>query len=234
LQKKKPGLPYGYGYDRFEVLSAFSNSIFLFFVAVFLIMESLHRLYEPTDLHAETAYLAFIGFVVDSIGLFLLWSYSTFQTKPTIQQTDSGSRGHDCNMHSVYLHALTDLFVRFALIFATWMHAWREWAALNSFIFLVAACLIIRAILPLFQAMSLILLQTTPPHLQSALDQCLREIRYLEGVLECRNVHWWTQSLGVTVGSLHVRVTSTSNEQQILATVHKSLKKYYYTSYCTD
>jgi len=193
-------------------------------------MESLHRLYEPTNIHTETAYLAFVGFFVDSIGLLLFYSYSSLPTPKTItslsQQAEPGPRGHDHNMHSVYLHALADLFVRLALLFATWMHKYGEWVALNGLVFLFAALLIIRSILPLFQTMALTLLQTTPPHLNFVLEQCLREVRYQFGVLECRNLHWWTQSPGVIVGSLHIRVTADANEQAILVIAHKNLKNY--------
>ncbi len=40
-----------------------------------------------------------------------------------------------------------------------------------------------------------------------------------EGVLECRREHFWTQSPGIFVGSLVVRVRSDANEQTVLTRV---------------
>jgi Co/Zn/Cd efflux system component len=44
-----------------------------------------------------------------------------------------------------------------------------------------------------------ILLQTTPAHMISQLDKCLREASTLDGVLEFRNEHFWTVSFGKVV-----------------------------------
>lgn len=41
----------GVQYDRFEVLAGFTNSLFLIFVATFLVIESFHRLYKPPEVH---------------------------------------------------------------------------------------------------------------------------------------------------------------------------------------
>ena len=49
-----------------------------------------------------------------------------------------------------------------------------------------------------------ILLQTTPSHLITQLDKVLREASTLDGVLEFREEHFWTLSLGHLVGSLQV------------------------------
>ena len=68
-----------------------------------------------------------------------------------------------------------------------------------------------------------VLLQTTPSSISDQLDKVLREVSTLEGVLECRNEHFWTQSPGVFVGSLYVRVRSDAEEQSVLAKVHKLL-----------
>lgn len=55
------------------------------------------------------------------------------------------------------------------------------------------------------QATGLILVQVRPANLKSALDRCRREVSAVDGVLECNEEHYWTQSPGVIVGSIHVR-----------------------------
>jgi Co/Zn/Cd efflux system component len=65
-----------------------------------------------------------------------------------------------------------------------------------------------------------------PLDLRASIDRCVREISTYDGVLECRNVHWWSQSPGVVVGSLSVRVRSDADEQEILLYVTNLLKKF--------
>jgi hypothetical protein len=52
------------------------------------------------------------------------------------------------------------------------------------------------------------------------------QVSAVDGVLECTDEHYWTQSPGVVVGSLHVRVRSNADEQAILSTVHRIFGKF--------
>ena len=68
-----------------------------------------------------------------------------------------------------------------------------------------------------------ILLQTTPSHLITQLDKVLREASTLDGVLEFREEHFWTLSLGTLAGSLQVRIRRDADEQLVLAHVWNKL-----------
>lgn len=68
-----------------------------------------------------------------------------------------------------------------------------------------------------------ILLQTTPSHLITQLDKVLREASTLDGVLEFREEHFWTLSLGHLAGSLQVRIRRDADEQLVLAHVWNKL-----------
>jgi Co/Zn/Cd efflux system component len=79
---------------------------------------------------------------------------------------------------------------------------------------------------PLLQVSSRILLQTVPLELESSIDRCIREISTYDGVLECRNMHWWSHTPGYVVGTLIVRVRADAHEQEILSYVHSLLDKF--------
>ena len=49
----RPDAAYSYGYGRFETIAGFVNAIFLMFVSVFVLTESLERLVEPPELRTE-------------------------------------------------------------------------------------------------------------------------------------------------------------------------------------
>lgn len=85
------------------------------------------------------------------------------------------------------------------------------------------ALMTISTMLPLAIYTGKILLQTTPSHLITQLDKSLREASTLDGVLEFRDEHFWTVSLGVLAGSLHVRIRRDADEQLVLAHVWNKL-----------
>ena len=70
---------------------------------------------------------------------------------------------------------------------------------------------------PLCSFTAKILLQTTPTHMTSHLDKCLREASTMDGVLEFRNEHFWSLGYNNIVGSLHVRIRRDANEQVVLS-----------------
>jgi hypothetical protein len=69
----------------------------------------------------------------------------------------------------------------------------------------------------------MILLQTSPRSMKSALSKCLREASSVEGVLECHHEHFWSlgSSLSLVVGTMKVRVSKNADEQMVLSQVHK-------------
>lgn len=52
------------------------------------------------------------------------------------------------------------------------------------------------------------------------------QVSAVDGVLECTDEHYWTQSPNVVVGSLHVRVRNGADEQAILSTVYRIFSRY--------
>ena len=65
-----PDGTYSYGYDVYEVLSGFLNGIFLIFIAVLIVGESLERLSEPPDLSMKGLLTtSVLGLLVNLVGL---------------------------------------------------------------------------------------------------------------------------------------------------------------------
>jgi len=230
VARRPAKFPFAYGYDRFEVLAGFTNSIFLIFVALFMIIESFHRWYMPPEIHSDDLYLASLALLIDVVGLAVFHNYHTLRIVPELvsqhQAPQKGDRGHDANFHGVFLHVKADAYVQMGLMLAEWLVQWKGWSTSHAFTGFIVAYLIVRSVYPLFHHTGMILLQTTSPSIQHGLDRCLREISFYDGVLEYRNAHWWTQSPSVTIGSLHLRLRADADEQATLAYVHSLLRKY--------
>ena len=64
---------YQFGFLRSEVLGTFINSVFLIFIAIYIIFESIERFISPKDIHSEHLILvSFLGLLVNIIGLFMV------------------------------------------------------------------------------------------------------------------------------------------------------------------
>jgi len=125
---------------------------------------------------------------------------------------------HEENIYIIMVHSLLDVIGNIGVIISAIVMPWGVPMA-DSIVACGIIFLMVCNALPICQRTGKILLQTTPLSIKDQLDKALREASTLEGVLECRDEHFWTQSPGVFVGSVSVRVRSDANEQVVLSRV---------------
>nr|CAG4644940.1 EOG090X09D3 [Leptodora kindtii] len=71
ITKWKANQSFSYGYVRAEVLAGFVNGLFLLFISLFIMYESIERFMEPPEVHHERLFVvSVLGFIVNLIGLF--------------------------------------------------------------------------------------------------------------------------------------------------------------------
>jgi zinc transporter 5/7 len=70
LSEFKANNNYNFGYLRSEIIGTFINSVFLFFIAIYIVFESIERFIEPKEVHSENLILvSFLGLLVNIVGL---------------------------------------------------------------------------------------------------------------------------------------------------------------------
>jgi len=209
LAKQKPTIRYSYGYDRFEILSGFTNGVFLLFVCLWILFESVEKLFDPEEIHSNQAeaviFVAFLGLAVNIVGVLFFHEF---------KQTRAESRYE--NLYGITIGIIVDGSTQLSVIISTWLTSW-GWLLADPIVAIAIALWIGYNVVPICIRTGKVLLQTTPTTIKDQLDKARREVQTLEGVLECTNEHFWTQSPGVFVGSLSVRVRSDANEQAVLA-----------------
>jgi zinc transporter 5/7 len=209
LVKHKPTSRYSYGYDRFEILSGFTNGIFLLFVCLWILFESVEKLFEPEEIHSSQAdkvvYVALLGLAVNIVGVIFFHEF---------KQTRSESRYE--NLYGISLGIVMDGSTQLGVILSTWLTQWGFLLA-DPILAIGIAIWLGYNVIPICTRTGKVLLQSTPTSIKDQLDKARREVQTLEGVLECTNEHFWTQSPGVFVGSLTVRVRADANEQSVAA-----------------
>jgi cation diffusion facilitator family transporter len=263
-RRTPPSLAYSYGTDRIEVLAAFSNSLMMLFVCLFVLAGALHRLVEGAkaeEVGSQSNALFFFGLLgaaVNAAGVMSLgsgvgsWqqvarfqgsssggaagypssSSSSSSPQPTTSSSSSSSSssstsggGPSYNSRAVFLHVYADAVSSLAVVASALVQ--KNFGLTRSADTLCAvfvALFTLNIAVPLFSATGHTLLQTTPQHLRAALERARREALTVEGVLEVYDERWWTQSPGVTVGSVVVRVRDDADETAVLRRVQRAYK----------
>jgi len=221
LSRHEPNAKFSYGYDRIEILSGFANGAFLLFVSFFLFVESVERILEPPELHSHGRVIsvAFVGLIINAIGIM-------FFSRHAIHRSEYRNKARQDNMKIIMAHLFTDMISGVGVIISSWLVQLKGWHFADTLVSIVIAVIIVRNAWPICSRMARVLLQTTPETIYPAINKCLREASTLEGVLEYHSEHFWTQSPGVFVGSMCVKVRSDANEQAVLQQVTKLFTPY--------
>ncbi|KAH7512383.1 hypothetical protein FEM48_Zijuj12G0085100 [Ziziphus jujuba var. spinosa] len=200
VSREKPDGIYTYGYKRLEVLSAFTNALFLLFMSFSLAVEALHAFIEDESEHKHYLIVSAVtNLLVNLIGVWFFRNYARINLVYR--------KAEDMNYHSVCLHVLADSIRRVQNA---------EVLCLG----LVSAA-VFMLVMPLFMATGGILLQMAPRSVPpSALSKCSRQIAAREDVSEVSQARFWELVPGHVVGSLTMQVKKGMDDRSIFQFVH--------------
>lgn len=187
LSKKKVDDKYSYGYKRFSLLGAIISSIVLLTGSVFIVMESVPRLFNPVQPDTSgMIVLGIIGVGINGIAALRL------------------SKGHSINEKVVYLHLLEDVLGWVAvLVGATVMH-FTDLPIIDPILSVLIAIFILYNVFKNLRESFKIILQGTPQDLN--LDKIHAAILSVSGVENFHDCHTWTMDGEYHVLSIHLIV----------------------------
>ncbi|XP_010058124.2 metal tolerance protein C2 [Eucalyptus grandis] len=211
--RKKPDRYYTYGYKRLEVLSAFTNALFLLFMSFSLAVEALHAFIQDESEHKH--YLIVSAVTNLSVNLIGVWFFRNYARINIVYR-----KAEDMNYHSVCLHVLADSIRSAGLILASWLLSIGVQNAEVLCLGLVSVA-VFMLVMPLFKASGGILLQMAPPSMPTtALSKCCRQITAREDVKEISQARLWELVPGHVIGSLSVQVKDGMSDQSLIQFVH--------------
>ncbi|ESQ48824.1 hypothetical protein EUTSA_v10020889mg [Eutrema salsugineum] len=211
--RKKPDHAYSYGYKRLEVLSAFTNALFLMFMSFSLAVEALHAFIQDESEHKH--YLIVSAVTNLLVNLLGVWFFRNYARINIVYR-----KAEDMNYHSVCLHVIADSIRSAGLILASWLLSLGVENAEVLCLGLVSVT-VFMLVMPIFKATGGVLLQMAPPNIPpSALSKCLRQITSREDVMEVLQARFWEVVPGHTVGSLRIQVKSGIDERPLLQFVY--------------
>ena len=188
---------FNYGYRRFSLLGAFINSLILILSSVFIIRESIFRLFEPQAPDARgMAILAVIGIAVNAFALVRL------------------QKGGSLNEKVVALHFLEDVLGWLAVLVGSVVMMFADVPVLDPVLSILIAGYILFNVYKNLKATFRIFLQAKPESVNEA--EIRNKILAIPGVKGLHDLHFWTMDGQYNVMTLHVVVSEdqTSDQRQ--------------------
>jgi len=208
LAQRPAGVEQTFGYHRVEIIAALANGVALIAVALFIVVEAIERLGNPSEvLGLPMLLVALGGLVVNLIGLFVL----------------SGSHGDNLNVRGAWLHVLSDALGSVGAITAgalVWGLGW-YWA--DPVASLVIAALVVNASWFLLKETVGVLMEAAPSGLD--VDEIRSALAGANGVVGVHDLHVWTITSGLISLSCHVSKTVDVPSRDVLTALQVLLKR---------
>eukprot|EP01120_Amphizonella_sp_Union-15-10_P013379 TRINITY_DN6196_c0_g1_i2.p1 TRINITY_DN6196_c0_g1~~TRINITY_DN6196_c0_g1_i2.p1 ORF type:complete len:689 (-),score=110.12 TRINITY_DN6196_c0_g1_i2:52-2118(-) len=132
--------------------------------------------------------------------------------------------GHSENLYGIFLHIVADTLGSVGVIISSLLIDHFGWIRSDPLCSLILSIIIFLSIRPLLSSTAKVLLQRTPERLEKTFPKIYSQICSVPGVLGCKDVHFWANTSSYVVGSIHVTVEPSANEQRIRKQIHGLLK----------
>ena len=184
---------YSFGAGKVGVLGAYTSAIILAGIALFMLVESVKRLFQPLVIHYNEAIgIAAVGLVVNLVSAFLLKDshhHGHGHDHGSHSEQHSHSHQHDINLKSAYIHVLADAATSVLAIIA--LTAGKLWGAawLDPVMGIVGSAVISQWAYGLIRQTQIILLDQEPE--DSDLNQEIRKSIESDGDAVITDLHIW-------------------------------------------
>ena len=180
-----------FGYQRAEVFGALVNALILIVLSVWIAVEGIRRLIDPSGIEIAGGLMlivAIVGLVANAIALWLL----------------SAAQKTNINVRGAYLEVLGDLVGSAMVIAAAIIIVTTGWMPADALASLAIALFIIPRAFSLLREVFSVLAQSAPKG--THIGEIRQHILALDGVADVHDVHVWQLTRGAPVFSAHVAV----------------------------
>jgi cobalt-zinc-cadmium efflux system protein len=178
-----------YGFRRAEILAALANGVALVAIGIWILVEALSRLREPTEPLAGWM----LGVGVLGLGVNVAVAFVVGR-----------ARGGSLNLEAAFRHVLADLLGSVGVVVAALVILFTGWAEADALIGLGIGVLVIGSSWTVLRESVAVLLEATPRGISA--EQVGRAMVAAEGVRQVHDLHIWTITSGFPALSAHVLV----------------------------
>ncbi len=217
VAKRPPDARYTFGYQRFQIITAFLNAIFLLVIVVGIIAFAIERFFNPEPiLGKEMMIIAIIGLINNLIVFFIL---------------HSGDK-HNMNMRGAALHFLGDTFSSVAVITAAILIWQTGWVWLDPALSILVALIIGYHAWNLTKDATRILMEGVPAgyEIEAIKHDLMKKFPYLTDI---HHVHLWAIAEDQVMLSLHAKTDLEHINDKTLAEIKQYLQEHHKIHHAT-
>ena len=173
LSNKKPDDVFSYGYRRFSLLGALISAIVLVVSSLFLLKESIPRIFHPAITNAHSMlWFSIVGVTVNGIAALRV------------------GKNEGLNSKMVSLHLLEDVLGWLSILIVSIVLIFKDWYFLDPLLSVAITIFVLVNVVRQLKKISVVFLQGVPPDVD--VSQIEKDIKGIEGVKSCHHSHIWT------------------------------------------
>jgi cobalt-zinc-cadmium efflux system protein len=196
-----------YGFDRFQVLTAFTNGVALFAIAAWIVYEAVERLSTPRPVEGGImVVVALLGLLVNVAAFMLL----------------HGADRENLNVKGAAVHVLGDLLGSVAALVAGAVILFTGWTPIDPLLSILVAAIILRSGWTVVMDSGHILLEGAPPELDTR-DIGPDLAANVPGVIGVHHVHVWSITQERQMVTLHACVEDDREGDQMVKAIKQRL-----------
>jgi cobalt-zinc-cadmium efflux system protein len=196
-----------YGFDRFQVLIAFTNGVALFAIAAWIVYEAVERLSTPRPVEGGImVVVALLGLLVNVAAFMLL----------------HGADRENLNVKGAAVHVLGDLLGSVAALVAGAVILFTGWTPIDPLLSILVAAIILRSGWTVVMDSGHILLEGAPPELDTR-DIGPDLAANVRGVIGVHHVHVWSITQERQMVTLHACVEDDREGDQMVKAIKQRL-----------
>lgn len=208
--------PRTFGLYRLEILAAFINSLLLFGVAIWVLVEAVQRIFgDPEVLATPMLVVAVLGLVANLVAFWVL---------------REGAKS-SLNMEGAYLEVLADLLGSVGAIAAALAIKAFGWSWIDPVVAVVIGAWILPRTWRLGRKAVRVLIQASPPHIDLA--QLKADLEGVPTVVDVHDLHVWTLTSGMENASVHLMTETGADHHQVLDRARELLRVNYGITHAT-
>jgi cobalt-zinc-cadmium efflux system protein len=189
-----------FGLYRAEVLAALANAVLLVGVAVWVVVEAVRRFAAPPDVPGLPLLLTALAGLAANVVVFLLLR--------------DGAR-ESLNLRGAYLEVVADMLGSVGVLLAGVVMLTVGWAYADALVAIAIGLFVVPRAFGLGRQAVRILVQAAPAHVD--VPRVRAELAALPGVRDVHDVHVWTLTSGMEVGTAHLSIDAATDPGSVLS-----------------
>lgn len=191
LAKVHANSRFTYGYKKSTVLISLLNAIILLVAVGAIVIESIHKFYEPTDVNGEAiSWTAGVGIVINGLTALLLMR----------------GQKNDLNVRGAFLHMAADTLVSVGVVISGIVISMTGWTIVDPIVSLIIAFVILVSTWNLLSGSLRLSLDGLPENV--SLEKVRNVLSNHEHVREVHHLHIWPISTTDNALTAHIVIDS--------------------------